>query len=163
MNEAAFPARGTFADGFAPVAERFAAQLRSGAEIGAAFTAYHRGRCVVDLWGGMADVARGIPWERDTRVLLFSVTKGLAAMALALLADRGLLEWDAPVASVWPGFGQAGKGAITLRTLFNHRAGLAGLDERLTMDDCLLDERKDKLRAALERQAPLWAPETMQG
>jgi CubicO group peptidase (beta-lactamase class C family) len=163
MNQAPSPALGTYADGFAPVATAFASQLRSGAEIGAGVTVYHRGRCVVDLWGGMADVERDVPWRRDTRAVLFSVTKGLAAMALALLADRGALEWDAPVATYWPRFGQAGKAAITLRTLFNHRAGLAGLDTPLTMDDCLLEERKGRLREALERQVPLWDPGTMQG
>ncbi|HEX7603038.1 MAG TPA: serine hydrolase domain-containing protein [Polyangiaceae bacterium] len=163
MNLAPSPALGTYAEGFAPVATTFASALRSGAELGAGVTVYHRGRCVVDLWGGKADVARDVPWERDTRVVLFSVTKGLAAMALSLLADRGKLEWDAPVATHWPEFAQAGKGAITLRTLFNHRAGLAGLDEPLTMDDCLLEERKGHLRAAMEKQVPLWEPGTMQG
>lgn len=157
------PALGTYADGFAPLANTFAAALRSGAEHGAALTVYFRGKCVVDLWGGLADVARQVPWERDTRVVVFSVTKGLAAMALNLLADRGQLEWDAPVATHWPEFAQAGKGAITLRTLFNHRAGLPGLDEPLTMEDCLLEERKGHLRAALEQQKPRWEPGTSQG
>ncbi|MCX5743753.1 MAG: serine hydrolase [Proteobacteria bacterium] len=82
------------ADGFAPVAQQFAAQL--GSEIGAAVTIHHRGRCVVDLWGGHTDAARTTPWTHDTRIVVFSVTKGLAAMALALLADRGQLAWDAP-------------------------------------------------------------------
>jgi CubicO group peptidase (beta-lactamase class C family) len=163
MNPAPSPAHGTYADGFAPVATTFASALRSGAELGAGVTVYHRGRCVVDLWGGVADVERAAPWKRDTRVVLFSVTKGLAAMALALLADRGQLDWDAPVATHWPEFARAGKGAITLRTLFNHRAGLAGLDEPLTMDDCLLEERKGRLRAAMEKQVPLWEPGAMQG
>ena len=163
MNPAPAPAQGTFADGFAPVAHTFASALRSGTEFGAGLTVYHRGRCVVDLWGGQADVERDVPWERETRVVLFSVTKGLAAMALNLLADRGKLEWDAPVATLWPEFAQAGKEGITLRTLFNHRAGLAGLNEPLTMEDCLLEERKAHLRTALEKQVPLWAPGTLQG
>jgi CubicO group peptidase (beta-lactamase class C family) len=75
------PALGSYAPDFSKVAETFASQLRSGAEIGAAVTVYHRGRCVVDLWGGRADIERGLPWQSDTRVVLFSVTKGLAAMA----------------------------------------------------------------------------------
>ena len=85
MNEAPFPAHGTYADGFLPVARTFATQLADGAEIGAGFTVYHRGRCVVDLHGGLADVANGKPFGRDTRVVLFSVTKGLAAMAMLLV------------------------------------------------------------------------------
>lgn len=163
MNQAPSPALGTYADGFAKVAQVFASQLRSGEEIGAGFAVYQGGRCVVDLWGGLADVERDVPWRRDTRVVLFSVTKGLAAMALALLADRGLLEWDAPAATYWPGFAKGGKAAITVRTLFNHRAGLAGLDAPLTMDDCLFEERKERLLAAMETQVPLWDPGSMQG
>ena len=163
MNAAPSPALGTYADGFGPVATTFAASLGEGAELGAGLTVYHRGRCVIDLWGGTADRARDVSWQRDTRVVLFSVTKGLAAMALALLADRGALEWDAPVATYWPNFARGGKGDVTLRTLFNHRAGLVGLDEPVTMDDCLLEARKDRLRDALEKQVPLWEPDTMQG
>lgn len=157
------PCGGSYADGFGPVAERFAAQVADGAEIGAGLTVYQRGRCVVDLWGGQADVASARPWTRDTRIVVFSVSKGLAAMALALLADRGQLDWDRPVASYWPGFAAEGKQAITVRTLVNHQAGLLGLDAPLTMDDCVLAERKDRLLRALEQQRPAWAPGTRQG
>ncbi len=157
------PCQGSYADGFAPLARAFSAHFQEGLEVGAALTVYHRGQCVVDLWGGAADVALGAPWRRDTRIVVFSVTKGLAAMALALLADRGKLEWDAPVASYWPGFARAGKAAITCRTLFNHQAGLAGLDTPLTLDDCVLPERYARLVDILERQPPLWEPGTAQG
>ncbi len=156
------PSAGSYADGFAAVAEQFAAQLRDGSEVGAGFTVYHRGHCVVDLWGGHADVAGDRPWTRDTRIVVFSVTKGLVAMALALLADRGRLDWDVPVASAWPGFAAGGKDAITVRTLVNHRAGLVGLDPPLTMDDCVLPERRERLVDVLERQRPAWAPDTAQ-
>jgi CubicO group peptidase (beta-lactamase class C family) len=162
-NEARYPVCGTFADGFEPVARTFARHLFEHQEIGAGFCVYHRGRCVVDLWGGQADLEGGVPWRRDTRAVVFSVTKGLAAMALSLLADRGKLAWDAPVASIWPGFAQGGKEGITLRSLFNHRAGLAALDGRFTMEDCLLPERNGRLVEALERQRPLWEPGTSQG
>ncbi len=157
------PCSGAYAEGFAPVAERFAAQIADGSEVGAGFTVYHRGRCVVDLWGGKADVARDRPWTRDTRAVVFSVSKGLTAMALALLADRGQLDWDAPVASYWPGFAAEGKQAITVRTLVNHRAGLLGLDQPLTMDDCVRPEAKDRVLEAIERQRPAWEPGTRQG
>lgn len=162
-NPAPAPASGWYADGFAPVAARFAEQLRDGSEIGASFAAYHRGVRVVDLWGGVADVAAARQWTRDTRMVVFSVTKGLAAMALALLADRGLLDYDAPVAHYWPGFAANGKAAISVRTLVNHRAGLVGLDDKLTMDDCVLPERADRVRRALEAQRPAWEPGTAQG
>lgn len=95
-NPAPAPCGGSFADGFAPVAHQFAAQVRAGAEVGAGLTVYLRGQCVVDLWGGLADRSSVTPWSRDTRVVVFSVTKGLAAMAMTLLADRGQLDWDAP-------------------------------------------------------------------
>ncbi len=162
-NRAPSPAEGSYADGFAPIAERFAAQLRAGNEIGAGFAAYHRGRRVVDVWGGRADLASAKPWTRDTRIVVFSVTKGLAAMALAMLADRGRLDWDAPVASYWPGFAAAGKQALTVRTLVNHRGGLVGIDVPLTMADCLEPERHEFLVHALEQQRPAWEPGTAQG
>ncbi len=157
------PAYGSYADGFAPVARAFAQHLRDGREIGAALTVYQRGRCVVDLWGGIADVESGRPWQRDTRVVVFSVTKGLAAMALSLLADRGKLDWDAPVAHYWPGFATAGKEEITVRALFNHRAGLLALDEPLLMAHCLAEEERPRVVRALEQQRPLWTPGMRQG
>ncbi|HET9993631.1 MAG TPA: serine hydrolase domain-containing protein, partial [Kofleriaceae bacterium] len=162
-NLAPEPCRGSYADGFAPVAERFAAQIRDGSEVGAGLAVYQRGRCVVDLWGGSADVANRIPWARDSRIVVFSVTKGLSAMALALLADRGKLDWDVPVATYWPGFAASGKQAITVRTLVNHRGGLVAIDEPLSLNDCILPARRERLVSALERQRPAWDPGTAQG
>ncbi len=162
-NPAPAPAQGVYEDGFAPVARTFAAQLRDGREIGAGLTVYHRGRCVVDVWGGVADVTRRTAWQRDTRAVVFSVTKGLAAMALAWLSDRGKLEWDAPVAQYWPEFAAAGKGAITVRALFNHRGGLLALNQPLRMEDCLDTRRRHRLVRALEQQRPLWSPGERQG
>lgn len=161
MNEAPYPAKGSYADGFAPVARQFAAQLAR-SEIGASLAVHHQGRCVVDLWGGLADVAGERPWQRDTRAVVFSVTKGFAAMAMHLLADRGLFEWDAPVATYWPGFARAGKEAISVRTLMNHRAGLPFLDTKLSLSDCVRADRAAFVLDAIERQRPLWAPEHAQ-
>jgi CubicO group peptidase (beta-lactamase class C family) len=157
------PALGTVEPGFEPVARLFASQLASGEELGASFAVFHRGRCVVDLWGGLANRDRKQPWERDTRVVLFSVTKGLASMALSLLADRGQLEWDAPVATYWPGFAREGKSAITLRQLFNHRAGLPVLDAPFTLAECCDPKVYPRLVDALERQQPAWKPGEGQG
>jgi CubicO group peptidase (beta-lactamase class C family) len=150
---------GTFAEGFAPVAQLFEKQLRD--EVGAGFCVYHRGACVVDIWGGKADATRA--WQRDTRIVVFSVTKGLTAMAHALLADRGKLDYDAPVATYWPGFAANGKAGISVRTLINHRAGLVGLDAPITLEDCLETERYPRLVAAMEAQRPMWEPGTAQG
>lgn len=80
-------------------------------ELGAAVTVTLRGETVVDLWGGWADAARTRPWERDTVVNMWSTTKGPTALCAHILADRGLLDLDAPVAAYWPEFAAAGEGA----------------------------------------------------
>ena len=160
-NEAPLPARGWYADGFEPVARQFSAQLARD-EVGGAFAVHHHGRCVVDLWGGLADVASGRQWEADTRAVVFSVTKGFAAMAMHLLAQRGLFEWDAPVATYWPGFARSGKEEITVRTLMNHRGGLPFLDAPLGLEDCVRRDRAGILLEALEEQRPLWAADHAQ-
>lgn len=157
------PARGAVALGFEPVGRCFADQLAAGLETGASLSVYHRGRQVVDLWGGLADRGTSAPWARNTRIVLFSVTKGFAAMALHLLADRGQLEWDASVADVWPEFAAAGKGDITIETLVQHRAGLPFVDAPLTLADCCAPERAADIRRILEEQAPAWTPGTDQG
>ncbi|RAL20435.1 hypothetical protein DL240_16655 [Lujinxingia litoralis] len=162
-NLAPYPARGSYADGFEPVARTFARQLERGEEIGAGFTVYRKGECVVDLWGGLADVETQRPWERDTRVVLFSVTKGFVAMALHLLVSRGQLKWDAPVESYWPGFGRDGKEGMTVATLLGHRGGLAGLDTALTMEDVTDPSRAEILLGALESQKPAWEVGKEQG
>ena len=163
MKQAEYPAAGSYADGFEGVAQVFTQHLREGREIGAGMSVYHRGERVVHLWGGLADIKAGTPWLEDTRAVLFSATKGLTAMALQLIADRGLLDWEAPVASCWPAFAQAGKESITIRQALQHQAGLAALDGRLSLEDCVLPERRDKVREVLETQRPNWVPGTSQG
>jgi CubicO group peptidase (beta-lactamase class C family) len=113
---------GEVAPGFEPVARQLEVQLAK-QRGGAAVCVYHRGRCVVDLWGGVKDET-GAPWQRDTMAVSFSTTKGVISTALHVLADRGLLDYDAPVACYWPEFAQAGKAAITVRDVLAHRAGL---------------------------------------
>lgn len=154
---------GSYTHGYAPLANVFADSVQRGEEIGAALTVYHRGVCVVDLWAGHADLAARTPWTRDTRAVVFSVTKGLAAMALTLLGDRGVLDWERPVADLWPAFGAAGKSAISLRTLFNHRAGLPALEAPFTLDDFTRDEMVPRIEEALAQSAPLWSPGEDQG
>ena len=89
------------------------------------------GEKVVDLWGGVRDARDGSPWEEDTLVLVYSTSKGLAAMTLALAHARGWLDYDERVATYWPEFAQAGKGDVTVRQLLGHEAGLPVVDERL--------------------------------
>lgn len=157
------PAHGTIAEGFGPLVRRFAAHLADGDELGASVVVYWRGRVVAKLWGGLADVANGRAWQHDTRIVVFSVTKGLVAMALNLASERGLFEWDATVASYWPEFATAGKARVTVRALFNHRAGLAGLDAPLSLQDCLEPAATERVRRALEEQKPAWEPDSDQG
>lgn len=155
MNAAAplvFDHMGSYAEGFRPVAELFAAHLASGQEIGAGLTVYHRGELVVDLAGGLADVETARPWRHDTRIVVFSATKGLAAMALNALSDRGLLDWDAPVAEYWPEFAKHGKERITVRALLQHQAGLASLDVPLSLAECVTSF--PRVVRALEDQRP---------
>ncbi|WP_197746961.1 serine hydrolase domain-containing protein [Mycolicibacterium madagascariense] len=151
----AFPG---FADeGFGPVADAFADNFRRGTEMGAACAVYHRGRLVVDLHGGIADAVTRRPWTADTVTIGFSVSKGLMALCGYLASERGLLDFDAPVASVWPEFAAQGKGDIVIRDVFAHRAGLLALDADLSLAEVLAWE---PVIRAIEAQRPLWSPGT---
>ncbi|WP_165984385.1 serine hydrolase [Streptomyces sp. YIM 98790] len=114
---------------FTAVRTAFEENFRARGELGAAVTVLVGGEPVADLWGGWADPGRTRPWERDTLVNVWSTTKGVTALCAHLLADRGLLDLDAPVAAYWPEFAAAGKENIPVRDLLSHRAGLAGLRE----------------------------------
>src|SRR5512138_2351573 len=113
--------QGDCAPRFAAVREAFAANFAAGREVGASFAASVDGRLVVDLWGGHADAARTRPWERDTIVNVWSVTKAMTALCAHVLVDRKLLDVDAPVTEYWPEFAQAGKGAIRVRDVLAHQ------------------------------------------
>jgi len=145
--------------GFECVREAFADNFARRHEVGAACCIYHRGDKVVDIWGGVRDAQTGEPWERDTMVLVYSATKGLAAMAVALAHSRGWIDYEARVCHYWPEFGQQGKGAITVRQLLSHQAGLHALDELL---DRGLVTDLDRLAVVLARQKPAWKPGTRQ-
>lgn len=151
---------GEVAPGFEGVRDVFAANFERGDEVGAAFSAYHRGRKVVDLWGGVADQESGRAWERDTLVLVFSSTKGATAVCANQLAQEGRLDVDAPVARYWPEFAASGKGDIPVSYLLSHQAGLAWVDEEMGLEDALA---WDPVIEALERQAPHWEPGSQHG
>lgn len=146
---------GWTAAGWNVVEEAFRANFGERHEVGAAFSAYHRGEKVVDLWGGTADETTGAPWEEDTIVLVFSTTKGATALTANLLAQRGELDLAAPVAAYWPEFAQAGKESVTVDHLLTHRAGLPWTDRHLTIEEALA---WDPVIGALESQAPVWEP-----
>ena len=149
------PIQGTVAPGLEEVREEFERNFIRRGELGAACAIYHQGVKAVDLWGGYCDPERRRPWQEDTLVLVFSVTKGLSAMAMAVAHSQGLLDYDEPVATYWPEFAQNGKAQITVRQLLAHQAGLAALDEKLTparMAD------RDFLASASAKHAPVWEP-----
>jgi CubicO group peptidase (beta-lactamase class C family) len=145
---------------FESVREAFSANFEQGLEVGAAFSAYHDGRKVVDLWGGVADRATSRPWEEDTLILVFSTTKGATALCANMLAERGLLDVDAPVAQYWPEFAQAGKEHIRVRELMSHQAGLAWVDRSMTLEEAC---SWDPVVKALAEEAPHWEPGTAHG
>lgn len=153
-----FEIRGTVARGYEAAREMFARNFaREGdyQEIGASFAAFHRGRSVVDLWGGHADIGRARPWQRETLINVWSTTKGIMATAIAILVDRGLLRYEDAVASVWPEFGQNGKEQITLAEIMSHQAGLPGFAAPTAIED-MYDW--DGCCAKLAAQAPVWPP-----
>ncbi|MEV4788730.1 serine hydrolase domain-containing protein [Streptomyces tuirus] len=145
---------------FAAVREAFEENFRERGELGAAVAVTVGGETVVDLWGGWADAARSRPWERDTLVNVWSTTKGPVALCAHLLADRGLLDLDAPVAGYWPEFAAAGKEKVLVRHLLSHRAGLAGLREPHSLEQlCDWELTTQRLAAT----APWWEPGTRSG
>lgn len=124
-------------------------------ELGAAVAAYWRGNKIVDLWGGYADRATARPWTEDTAVVVFSTTKGLAALTLAVAHARGWLDYDAKVSTYWPEFAEAGKAGITVRQLLGHEAGLVLLDTSVSVEQAA---DLDGLARVLARQTPVWEP-----
>ena len=153
-------AHGTVAPGFEPVRDVFEKQFADGENLGAGVAVYHRGKPVVDLWGGIADEASGRPWERDTMAFSYSTTKGLTATCVHILADRGLLKYDDLVSRYWPEFAQNGKDKITIHHLLTHQAGVPQLPEGTTATDMLDWE---KMVRGIEREGPVWEPGTNTG
>jgi CubicO group peptidase (beta-lactamase class C family) len=150
---------GHVTDGFEPVREAFVANFSRRGELGGACCVYRHGEKIVDLWGGIRDKQTGEPWEQDTMVLLWSASKGLAAMTLAVAHSRGWLDYEERIAAYWPEFGQQGKDAISVRQLLAHQAGLFAFDE--PVDAALLADL-DRLAIVIARQKPASPPGTRQ-
>ena len=150
-----------------PVTERFAGvraefeqSLASGEDVGASFCVTVDGETVVDLWGGFADEVRTRPWRADTIVGVYSTTKTMTALTALLVADRGELDFAAPVARYWPEFAAGGKEDVTVAQLMSHSSGMCGWREPIIEDD-LYDW--EKATALLAAQAPYWKPGTASG
>jgi CubicO group peptidase (beta-lactamase class C family) len=127
---------------------------------GASVCVYHRGEVVVDCWGGTRD-AEGDPWEADTLSLSYSTTKGIASTLLHLQADRGLVDYDAPVAEYWPEFAQAGKARITVRQVLCHEAGLYRIRDMIDHARRMLDWKY--MADVLARSSPCHEPGAAHG
>ncbi len=151
---------GATAPGFGAVKDAFAKNFAERGDVGACVCVYRHGEPVVDLWGGRADASTGAPWQRDTIVTVFSMTKGVTAVVMNLLVERGLLDPDRTVATYWPEFAAHGKEAITVEQVLSHRAGLPRIDDPLTRAEALA---WDPVIRAIERQAPVWEPGTQHG
>lgn len=145
---------------FGAVKDVFAENLQSGADVGASFCATLEGQTVVDIWGGFADEARTRPWQKDTIVNVYSSTKTMTALVALILADRGLLRFEDPVAKYWPEFAAAGKERVTVAHLMSHSSGLSGWKEPIAPGD-IYDW--DKVCALLAAQEPFWEPGTASG
>jgi CubicO group peptidase (beta-lactamase class C family) len=128
MKQAELAVSGFVQPGFEAVREAFVENFERRDELGGACCVYHQGEKVVDLWGGVRDKSTREPWDEDTMVIVYSTTKGLSALALALAQSQGLFDYDECVAKYWPEFAQEGKEKITVRQLLGHQAGLFAFD-----------------------------------
>jgi CubicO group peptidase (beta-lactamase class C family) len=145
--------------GWGAVVDAFQRNFDHHDELGAACCVYVNGRPVVDIWAGTADGRNGYPWGENTVALVFSTTKGPTAICAHLLAERGVLSLDAPVAEYWPEFRAEGKDDLRVRWLLSHQAGLPVIDGPLTLREACAWE---PVTRALEKQRPLWEPGTKQ-
>ena len=155
-----FEVEGTVTPGYESVRDRFARNWEDFDEVGAAYALYVDGEKVVDIWSGTLDRDTDEPYVADTLQLVFSATKGATAACAALLADRGELDVDLPVAHYWPEFAQAGKERIPVRYLLSHKAGLPTFEGALTAEEMLA---WDPVIRRLEESAPVWEPGARHG
>lgn len=160
MNRTAVPVQGHCAERFEPLRQCFEALFERDEDLGASLALTIDGEFVADLWGGHADEARTRPWQRDTLTHVWSTTKTMVTLCALVLADRGELDLDAPVARYWPEFAAAGKGGVLVRHLLGHTSGVSGWAQPVSAADLCDWERSTALLAA---QAPWWTPGTASG
>jgi len=141
-------------EGWEPVQHAFEDNFTQRFERGGSVSIVFKGDTVVDLWAGVTDENTQQPWQEDTLSLVFSTTKGMAALCCAIAHAEGLLDYDMPVAEVWPEFAQNGKGGITIRELLEHQGGLP-IVPKVGFDDL---EDFDRLAESIAPVAPLWEP-----
>ncbi len=151
---------GTCDERFESVREALARNLDSGEELGASLTLDIDGDILIDVWGGFRDQDRTVPWTQDTITNVWSTTKTVTSLAALMLADRGELDVDAPVARYWPEFAANGKQDVLVRHVMSHASGVSGLDQPAVVED-LYDWQESTSRMAA--QAPWWEPGTASG
>lgn len=145
---------------FEGVRTAFESNFAGGFEVGASVVLIVDGRVEVDLWGGHADDRRREPWRQDTIVNVWSTTKTMMFLVCLMLADRGLIELDAPVARYWPEFAANGKSGVSVGHLMSHSAGLSGWDAPMSEADLW---NHSKCASLLAAQAPWWEPGSVSG
>ena len=152
--------QGTVDARFEKMREVLAANLESGADLGASVAVVLDGEPVVDLWGGWADHEQTKPWERDTITNVWSSTKTMMAVSALVLVDRGELDVDERVAHYWPEFAANGKDDVRVRHLLSHTSGVSGWAQPVEVADIYDWEKSTSMLAA---QAPWWDPGTASG
>jgi len=152
--------QGTCTSRFAQVREEFERNFAERGEVGASVCVTIDGETVVDMWGGTAEPASGRAWSADTVGNVWSATKGATALCAHMLASRGQLDLNAPVAQYWPEFAKSGKEAVLVRHLLNHQAGLPALRDPLPAG-CFYDW--NLMADALAKEEPFWKPGTRNG
>ncbi|SME91086.1 CubicO group peptidase, beta-lactamase class C family [Tistlia consotensis] len=151
---------GRWREDLAPLVEVFRANFVRRGEVGASLCVMQEGETLVDVWAGAADPESGRPWRADTVGVVFSNSKPATALCLHLLAERGFVSLDDPVARYWPEYAAEGKDGTTLRMLLDHSAGLPALRAPLP-DGAAFDWQEMTARLAIE--APFWEPGTRCG
>ena len=147
--------------GFERVADAFARNFVEHGEVGASVCVTVGGETVVDLWGGVADVATQAPWNADTVTVVFSCTKAATAICAHILASRGQLDIEAPVAELWPEFAQKGKERVTTRMMLDHSSAVPALREDLKKDVAIYDW--DYMARRLAEEEAFFVPGTRTG
>ena len=153
-------ASGVLGNRFAAVAEAFAKSFSSGEETGASFAAFIDGELVVDIRGGWRERREETPWTDETIACVYSSGKAVLALLIARAVSQGRLNYDEPVAAVWPEFAKNGKEKITLAQVMSHQDGLVAFPEE-TPPETYLDWSASC--TAIENMAPLWLPGTANG
>jgi CubicO group peptidase (beta-lactamase class C family) len=148
------------APGWEPVRDAFVHSFDIKEDRGAGVAVYHRGKCVVDLMGGWRDREQAVPYDADTLQLVFSTTKGITSIAVAMCVERGLLSYEEKVSTYWPEFVAKGKADVTVAQLLSHRAGLYTVDGDITLEEAL---DWNTITSRLADTAPLFPVDSTHG